>query len=203
MNCRIIAFLFAVTTLPACTYMDGPGGRYWHVDVPVESTRVEHKTVHITAPPGTTVVYGDSFQPYVVSAEDDSWGDWENFLRRHDDGRRGLIRTPTGQCLDIDQSNTRRRLITYPCHGRSNQQFAFDGKHIRVDGMCLDVAGENRNPGAEVIAYPCHGRANQTWYYDGRNIRNAMNGFCMDAGKDGNRIRMHRCDGTWGQQFGR
>lgn len=183
--------------LCACTFMDGPRGRSFSVDAPIQSVRSEHKTVHVTAPPGTTVIYGESLPPVYDSYHPKA---------PHDPHRpyaiaRGLIRTFDGQCLDIDQSSANRRLITYRCHGKSNQQFAFDERRIVVDGMCLDVAGENRNPGAEVIAYACHGKANQTWYYDGRNIRNAMNGFCLDAGKTGNRVSMQRCDGSPGQRF--
>ena len=194
------AALLASTLLSACAYVDGPGGRYFHLDLPVQSTHTEHKTVHITAPPGTTVIYGESVPPvqYVHAPyyPKTPYDPYRRYTMPH-----GLIRTLRGQCLDIDQSSANRRLITGYCHDRSNQQFVLDGNRITINGLCLDVAGENLYPGAEVIAYACHGRANQAWYYDGRHIRNAMNGLCLDAGKTGNWVRMQRCDGSPGQQF--
>lgn len=199
MNHRAVFLCASAMALSACAYWDGPDGRYVHLDAPIQSVQTEHKTVHITAPPGTTVIYGESLPVPDI--------DNQNYPRPYPHphnrypGLRSLIRTHGGQCLDIDQSHANRRLITYACHGRGNQQFVFDGRRFMVNGMCLDVAGENRNAGAEVIAYPCNGQINQTWYYDGRNIRSAINGFCLDAGKSDNRVRMYRCDGTTGQQF--
>lgn len=203
MNGRLLAAWLGAALLSACAYVDGPNGRYLHVDVPMHSVRTEHKTVHITAQPGTTVIYGESVPPvhYVHDPYPYYHPRAPYHPYRHHTMPHGLIRTQTGQCLDIDQSSANRRLVTYPCHGRSNQQFVFDGSRITANGLCLDVAGDNRHPGAEVIAYACQGRANQAWYYDGRYIRNAMNGLCLDAGKTGNWVRMQRCDGSPGQQF--
>ncbi|ASK28289.1 ricin-type beta-trefoil lectin domain protein [Neisseria chenwenguii] len=114
--------------------------------------------------------------------------------------REALLRTSDGLCLDKSGSEY-RGIIAYPCHGKSNQRFSFYGDSIRIEGLCLDVAGENRQSGGKVIAYACHGKENQQWYRVGNTIRSRLNGGCLDAGKSGNRVGVYRCDGSRGQQF--
>ena len=54
----------AILLLPllacACVYSETPYGRYAAIDLPVENRTVINKTVTVNAPPGTTVIYGDT-----------------------------------------------------------------------------------------------------------------------------------------------
>ncbi|WP_107928171.1 ricin-type beta-trefoil lectin domain protein [Neisseria animaloris] len=138
---------------------------------------------------------------------DDRYPDHRPDDRRDDDrpsrfpqGRTVLIETDSGKCLDRGRGSY-KGLISYDCHGENNQRFTMSDRSIRVEGLCLDVANEKDGDGAEVIAYKCHGGLNQQWYRDGYTIRSRMNGKCLDAGKYGNQVRMHRCDGSRDQDF--
>ncbi|QEY26210.1 lectin [Neisseria zalophi] len=110
------------------------------------------------------------------------------------------IQNVDGKCLDLSGANG-KDIISYNCHGQSNQRFTFKNNSLRVNGLCLDIAEAERRDGAPVIAYACHGGDNQKWYRDGETIRSALNGKCLDTGKGGNRVRMYRCDGSRGQRF--
>ena len=57
---KIPPFLIALLALPACTYLDGPNGRFFSLDLPVETTHTVHKTVRVDAAPGTTVIMSES-----------------------------------------------------------------------------------------------------------------------------------------------
>ena len=57
---KTLPLLIALLTLPACTYLDGPNGRFFSLDLPVETTHTVHKTVRVDAAPGTTVIMSES-----------------------------------------------------------------------------------------------------------------------------------------------
>lgn len=63
MNPARLALLLPIA-LAACEYSDTPYGRYARIDLPVETRAVIHKTVTVNAPPGTTVIYGDTTSAY-------------------------------------------------------------------------------------------------------------------------------------------
>ena len=54
------AVLSAALLLSACVYTETPYGRTAVLDMPVYSQTTATKTVTITAPPGTTVIYQNS-----------------------------------------------------------------------------------------------------------------------------------------------
>jgi len=53
----------------------------------------------------------------------------------------------------------------------------------RLHGLMLDVADNNKRPGARVIPWPKTGASNQLWYEDNQSgtIRSKMNNFCLEA----------------------
>ncbi|WP_231623903.1 lectin [Neisseria sp. 83E34] len=120
--------------------------------------------------------------------------------RKHEQSSTYLIRTPDDRCLDLSGVNN-KDIIAHTCHGKSNQQFTFHNDSIRIQGLCLDVAGNQTQDGAPVIAYQCHGKSNQKWYREGKTIRSSLNGKCLDAGKHKNQIRLYHCDGSSKQRF--
>lgn len=119
---------------------------------------------------------------------------------RRADGYQYRIKTAAGQCLEHSRSN-HKGITAYACQDQSNQRFAVSGNSIRVEGLCLDAHGNNKKDGAKVTARACHGKTGQQWYRDGQTIRSSLNGKCLDAGKYGSQIRLHRCDGSRGQRF--
>lgn len=174
--------LFLLPLLGACTYLDTPHGRYLNLDLPVETRHTVHKTVHIHAPPGTTVIYGDS----TPAVHPDTYRPGRGLIRSHADDH----------CLDSGQNAADRRLTTQPCHGRTNQQFVFDGSRIATaSGLCLDADG------TEAGTRPCNGGNRQIWFADGRQIRSGLNGYCLDSARGGGYVRLLPCDGSPGQQF--
>jgi hypothetical protein len=68
-------------------------------------------------------------------------------------------------CMDVERGvATGRRLITYPCHGGSNQRFQYTAnQELRVGDQCLDVEGGHNRHLARIISWPCHGGVNQKW----------------------------------------
>lgn len=69
MNPARLALLLPIA-LAACEYSDTPYGRYARIDLPVETRAVIHKTVTVNAPPGTTVIYGDTTPASAYSGYD-------------------------------------------------------------------------------------------------------------------------------------
>ena len=53
----------------------------------------------------------------------------------------------------------------------------------RLNGMALDVAEGNTNPGAKVITWPEHRNINQQWFHEpvSNTIRSRLNEFCMQC----------------------
>lgn len=111
-----------------------------------------------------------------------------------------LLKTADGKCLDRSKSNY-RGMIAYDCHGEANQRFSFVQDSIRVEGLCLDIAGGSSKAGVKVIAYKCQKSRNQQWFTVGNTIRSKLNGLCLDAQSKGNRVTMQPCDNSAGQQF--
>ena len=62
--------LLLLPALAASEYSDTPYGRYARIDLPVENRTVIHKTVTVNAPPGTTVIYGDTTPASAYSGYD-------------------------------------------------------------------------------------------------------------------------------------
>ena len=177
--------------LAACTYLETPHGRLLTVDVPLETQHTVNKTVHIYAPPGSTVIYSDH-EPVSGYRYPPAYPEALSTQQY------GLIRSlADNRCLSVEPDSG---LTTAPCHGRHSQQFLFDGRRIRsAGGRCLEVVGDGA--GAEVTASPCSGRSSQMWHGSGSLIRSAANGFCLDSGRYDSRVQVYPCDGSRGQQF--
>lgn len=182
---KIPPFLIALLALPACTYLDGPNGRFFSLDLPVETTHTVHKTVRVDAAPGTTVIMTES------SPLDGYYRPVPN------NGRRTLLRQAgDNSCLSLGRSGLLPYLDSDPCHGRNNQQFMFDGPRLSVDGLCLEVVG---GAGSPVAAMPCQNSRSQHWFAEGDHIRSAANGLCLDS--SGGAVRLQYCNNSMGQRF--
>jgi D-methionine-binding lipoprotein metQ len=61
-RCRfvILPALLPLLLLGGCMYAETPDGRVAVLDLPVESRTTVNKTVHVHAPPGTTVIYQEA-----------------------------------------------------------------------------------------------------------------------------------------------
>ena len=86
MNPARLALLLPIA-LAACEYIDTPYGRYARIDLPVENRTVIHKTVTVNAPPGTTVIYGDTTPASAYSG-------YDCYYARHNRRRRCEARNP-------------------------------------------------------------------------------------------------------------
>ena len=182
---KIPPFLIALLALPACTYLDGPNGRFFSLDLPVETTHTVHKTVRVNAAPGTTVIMSES------SPLD---GYYRPVLNN---GRRTLLRQAAdNSCLSLERSGMPAYLVSQPCHGRNNQQFMFDGPRLNINGLCAEAIG---GVGSPVIATACQNSRSQHWIAEGSHIRSAANGLCLD-GSSGT-VSLQYCNNGMGQRF--
>ncbi|WP_157875969.1 RICIN domain-containing protein [Streptacidiphilus griseoplanus] len=76
-----------------------------------------------------------------------------------------------GQCLDGDRNtmpNDGTRVQLWACNGWQNQQWRWDGQHLRnaLYGQCMD-ADRNTIPsdGTRVQLWACNGWSNQQWTF--------------------------------------
>lgn len=170
-----------------CTYLDTPDGRYLNLNLPVESRHTVHKTVHIHAPPGTTVIYGerglypDAAYPHTLPSH--------TTLRSAADGG----------CLDAAHPGY---LNTAPCHGRHSQRFTFDGFLLRsAAGLCLDTEHGLLQAGIRAVTSPCRHSPSQQWHSDGHGIRSRAAPLCLDNLQPGGPLVLSPCNGSHSQRF--
>lgn len=122
-------------------------------------------------------------------------------------GQGRQLRAAGGLCLDI-KGNAREGApaILYGCHNGANQRFDWgrDGE-LRVNGLCLDVAGASHDNGARVIAFRCNGQPNQRWQSRGNQIRSRLNGKCLDVPngqiRPGQDVQLWDCHGGENQRW--
>ncbi|MDO4693946.1 MAG: ricin-type beta-trefoil lectin domain protein [Eikenella sp.] len=170
-----------------CTYLDTPDGRYLNLNLPVESRHTVHKTVHIYAPPGTTVIYG----------ERDIYPDAA--YPRLPPNAITLRSAADGGCLDAARPGY---LNTVPCHGRHSQRFSFDGFLLRTaGGLCLDSEHGLLQTGSRAVAAPCRRSPSQQWHHDGYSIRSRTAPLCLDNLRPGGPLRLTPCRGSRSQRF--
>ena len=89
---------------------------------------------------------------------------------------------PTTYCMDVEGGVRRSnaRLISYPCHGRSNQQFKYNRRTRQIQSKgtkkCLDVV-KNR-----ILQKMCNPRKRtQKWFYKNKRWVSAANHKCVDV----------------------
>lgn len=169
-----------------CTYLDTPEGRYLNINLPLESRHTVHKTVHIHAPPGTTVIYGDR----------DAYPD---AAQAHTHSAHILLRSETdGNCIEAGIGY----LNTAPCHGRPSQRFALSGQHLRTaGGLCIDTEHGRLQAGTRLTAALCRQRPSQQWHSDGSRLFNRAARLCFDLPRPGSPLVLSPCNGSSGQRF--
>ncbi|MBH5328844.1 ricin-type beta-trefoil lectin domain protein [Eikenella sp. S3360] len=183
---KIPPILLALFALPACTYLDGPGGRFFSLDLPVESTHTVSRTVRVDAAPGTTVIMSES-------------SPLDGYYRPalNPNGGRTLLRqAASNDCLSLERGSVPAYLVSRACHGRTNQQFMFNGPRLSVNGLCLEAMG---GVGSPVAAAACHHGQSQHWIAEGDHIRSAANGLCLEG--SGGAVRLQYCNNGMGQRF--
>jgi hypothetical protein len=93
--------------------------------------------------------------------------------RKHDGSRnqlwycdyQGVIRSALNDfALTAKHAGDRVHMTSFS--NGSHQQWRLAGNRIMKNNECLDIAGENRNDGAEVISYGYKGSANQHWHIE-------------------------------------
>jgi hypothetical protein len=94
--------------------------------------------------------------------------------------------------LVLDVANSFQDLIVHPHHGGPNQRWILNDRHFltsQCNNRVLDIAGENRAPGANVIVWDRHGRTNQQWVLEFLPnrfyIRSRKNGLVFDVQGEG------------------
>lgn len=125
----------------------------------------------------------------------------------------------SGQCLHIDILNLGGRVIQWPCNGEPNQDFerveSGDGSFMLRNpssGLCMDVAGGNRELGGGIIMWTCQGSANQRLAFygsgnaNGSSFRFQHSGLCMDVAggrrESGTTVLQWACAFQENQRFG-
>lgn len=193
---RAWVYGLSLMVLVGCVYSEGPDGRYAHIDLPTQNTVTVNKTVRIYAPPGTTVVYGDTTPlayPTVYGTQ-----------TYPGSARRGMVRTYDGLCLDIAPGQPPQAgsvLMNFTCHGRNSQQIQWYDGRMRVAGWCLEAVATGQNT-AMVVANDCRNSQAQYWHFEGQRIRSAWGGLCLDSGT-GLRtpLQLNPCQPVAGQTF--
>ncbi|MFF7048053.1 RICIN domain-containing protein [Streptomyces griseorubiginosus] len=83
------------------------------------------------------------------------------------DGSFSLVNINSGKCMDVKGASTTagEPVIQWPCTGRPNQRWTFNGSAITSvnSGLCLDVTGGSTSDSTPLIQWPCSGEKNQQW----------------------------------------
>jgi hypothetical protein len=112
-------------------------------------------------------------------------------------------------CVDVDGSKQANgtSLLTYRCHGGTNQSFTFNrgtGElRSALGNWCVDLANGSPSQGARVQLWGCNGSAAQKFTYDraAGAVRFAANpDYCLDFGGGGT-VKLWSCNGTVPQRF--
>jgi hypothetical protein len=121
------------------------------------------------------------------------------------------IRGSAGELLCVDVAGGTQAngtsLITYRCHGGSNQSFTFNRAtgelRSALGNWCIDVSQGIASSGARVQLWTCNGSAAQKFRYDRASgaVRFAANtDYCLDFGGGGT-VKLWSCNGTAPQRF--
>ncbi|WP_227002138.1 RICIN domain-containing protein [Aeromonas schubertii] len=126
--------------------------------------------------------------------------------RRNREEKGGQLLASSGKCLDIAGGiRNGNRLQLWDCHGGDNQRFRLDGDWVRIGDKCLDVSGNDRDPGARVIAWDCHGGSNQQWRWERGRLVSRSSGLCLDVergrSESGTPVLLWTCHGGDNQRF--
>ncbi len=115
----------------------------------------------------------------------------------------------TNQCLNVERhgyTTPGTPLRMKPCDPWQNQQWSFhkDGQVTGVDGMCVDVQGNQATEGAAVIYVPCNGSPSQRWTVNGAQLI-GIGGKCLDitggGPATGAPLIVAACNGAPSQQW--
>ncbi|MHC3474465.1 RICIN domain-containing protein [Streptomyces sp. 7R007] len=83
------------------------------------------------------------------------------------DGSFSLVNINSGKCMDVRgaSASAGEPVIQWPCSGRPNQRWTFNGSAITSvnSGLCLDVYGGSSGDDAPLIQWPCGTGKNQQW----------------------------------------
>jgi hypothetical protein len=101
--------------------------------------------------------------------------------------RDGMIQSMSSG-LVLDVANSFQDVIVFTPHGGPNQCWTLND-HYFLTSQCnnkvLDIANENRSPGANIIVWDRHGRSNQQWFLEFLPnrffIRSRKNGLVLDV----------------------
>lgn len=126
-----------------------------------------------------------------------------------DDAYRPLKNAATGNCLDVNASESANNtaVLGWDCHGGRNQGWWYDSArrtlHTQLtQDRCLDVPGAAYESGKALIIWNCSGAANQKFVRDGATLRPAAaTGLCLTQGAAKEAIRLRACDGSANQRF--
>ncbi|MEU8621843.1 ricin-type beta-trefoil lectin domain protein [Streptomyces sp. NPDC048623] len=126
-----------------------------------------------------------------------------------DDVYRPLKNAATGDCLDVNASNSANNtaVLGWDCHGGRNQGWWYDSTrrtlHTQLtQDRCLDVPGAAYESGKALIIWNCSGAANQKFVRDGATLRPAAaTGLCLTQSAADDAIRLRACDGSANQRF--
>ncbi|MFJ5828420.1 ricin-type beta-trefoil lectin domain protein [Streptomyces sp. NPDC093089] len=126
-----------------------------------------------------------------------------------DDAYRPLTNQATGNCLDVNASESANgtAVLGWDCHGGRNQGWWYDSArqtlHTQLtQDRCLDVPGAAYQAGKALIVWNCSGAANQKFVRDGATVRPAAaTGLCLTQGAAKEPIRLQSCNGSANQRF--
>ncbi|MEU6933069.1 ricin-type beta-trefoil lectin domain protein [Streptomyces sp. NPDC046385] len=155
-----------------------------------------------------TQIYGSGLRE-ASCADVDSSGTPTLFPLAWDDAYRPLKNAATGNCLDVNASESANgtAVLGWDCHGGRNQNWWYDSARRTVhtgltQDRCLDVPGTNYSAGTALIVWNCHGGANQKFVRDGDTVRPAgATGLCLTQGAAKEAIRLQNCTGSANQRF--
>jgi hypothetical protein len=116
----------------------------------------------------------------------------------------GVLRTASGQCLDVEKRDNDAWTLTAGCNSDSDQQRwqlkrASNDQYVignlSTDG-CLDVEDASRDDGARILQRTCHDADNQRWLVRwepaGFTLANVNSGMCATVEGDG-KLRQRTC----------
>lgn len=137
-------------------------------------------------------------------------GEPELYPGAWDDRFAPLRNTGTGSCLDVDRASSRNgtEVRGWDCHGARNQGWWHDGQSGRMyteltHDRCLDVPDGRFTAGTALVVWNCAATDNQRFVRSGTSVRpQAAQDLCLTLAGAREPVRLQRCDGSAGQQFG-
>ncbi|MFF9195124.1 ricin-type beta-trefoil lectin domain protein [Streptomyces sp. NPDC014779] len=167
-----------------------------------------NKSGHAAFASCLTQLYGSGLRE-ASCADVNSSGTPTLFPLAWDDAYRPLRNAATGNCLDVNASESANgtAVLGWDCHGGRNQGWWYDTNrrtlHTELtQDRCLDVPGAAYESGKALIVWNCSGAANQKFVRDGATLRPAAaTGLCLTQGAAHDAIRLRACDGSANQRF--